>query len=125
MIRIKHFLDRVETEDRERIWVEPIGVTKDLQEICSIRHVLSHLGPPPKLARWFEAHPECYEEFRGRYHEHLNHGPYRQALQALAAVGLKEDFTLLHQGDDPARNTATALYEFLTQLQSYCPPEQT
>jgi uncharacterized protein YeaO (DUF488 family) len=124
MIRIKHFLDKVESEDRDRIWVEPIGVTKDLVELCSIRHVLSHLGPPVKLWTWFGQHPEGYEEFRARYHEHLNHGPYRQALQALAAVGLKEDFTLLHQGDDPARNTATALYEFLIDLQAYVPPSE-
>ena len=123
MIRIKHFLDRVENEDRERIWVEPIGVTRDLQELCSIHHVLSHLGPPVKLWNWFQSHPDGYEEFRARYHDHLSRGPYRQALQALATVALKEDYTLLHQGDDPARNTATALYEFLTELQAYVPPE--
>lgn len=123
MIRIKHFLDGIESADRERIWVEPIGVTKDLQQMCSIRHVLSHLGPPVKLWHWFDAHPDAYEEFRGRYHEHLTAGPYREALQALAVVGLREDYTLLHQGDDPAHNTATALHEFLVQLQSYAPPD--
>ena len=122
-IRIKHFLDFVETEDRDRIWVEPIGVTKDLQEMCSIHHVLSHLGPPVKLWSWFDSRPERYDEFRARYHEHLSHGPYRQALQALAAVALKEDYTLLHQGDDPSHNTATALHEFLVELQAYVKPE--
>ena len=63
MIRIKHFLDAVESEDRDRIWVEPIGVTKDLQEMCSIHHVLSHLGPPMKIWNWFSSQPERYEEF--------------------------------------------------------------
>ena len=41
----------------------------------------------------------------------------------LATAALKEDLTLLHQGDDPNRNSATALYEFLTELQAYCKPE--
>lgn len=124
MIRIKHFLDTPEREDGDRIWVEPIGVTKDLREMCSIQHVLSHLGPPVKLWERFDRQPEMYDEFRAKYHEQLNAGPYRTALQALASAGLKEDFTLLHQGDDPAHNSATALYEYLTDLQAYAPPDQ-
>ena len=32
-------------------------------------------------------------------------GPYRQALAALAQAALNEDFTLLHQGDDPEHNS--------------------
>ena len=119
MIRIKHLLEQVENDDRDRIWIEPIGVTRDLQEWCSVHHVLSHLGPPIKIWKWFEQHPEGYDEFRARYHEHLSRGPYKEALQALAAVALREDFTLIHQGDDPTRNTATALFEYLTELQAY------
>ena len=123
MIKIKHLLEPVEKDDRDRIWIEPIGCTKDLQEWCSVHHVLSHLGPPIKIWRWFEHNPQGYEEFRARYHEHLDKGPYKDALTALATVGLREDFTLLHQGDDPAHNTATALYEYLTELQAYVKPE--
>jgi uncharacterized protein YeaO (DUF488 family) len=123
MIKIKHLLDTVEKDDRDRIWVEPIGCTRDLQEWCSVNHVLCHLGPPLKLWRWFEQNPAGYEEFRARYHEHLNRGPYRDALKALATVALREDFTLVHQGDDPAHNTATALYEYLSELQAYVKPE--
>ena len=44
MIKVKHFLDAVEKDDGQRIWVEPIGLTKDLVEMCSIAHVLTHLG---------------------------------------------------------------------------------
>lgn len=123
MIRIKHFMDALDAEERERIWVEPINLTRDLREWCSIHHVLPHLGPPVKLWKWFEEHPDGYGEFRGRYHEHLSRGPYLPALRALAAAALREDFTLVHQGDDPAHNTATALYEFLSELEAYCPPE--
>ena len=52
---------------------------------------------------------------------YLARGPYRDALQQLACIGRKETFTFLHQGEDPQRNTATALYEFLTELEAYCP----
>ena len=123
MIRIKHLLERVEADDRDRLWVEPVGLTKDLQEWCAVQHVLPHLGPPMKVWQWFEQHPEGYDEFRARYHEHLGKSQYKKALEALASVALREDFTLLHQGDDPAHNTATALYEYLVELQAYVPPE--
>jgi uncharacterized protein YeaO (DUF488 family) len=124
MIKVKHFTDRVERSDGQRIWVEPIGITKDLAQLCAVHHVLSHLGPPTELANWYEAHPDGYEYFRGRYHEHLGKGPFRQALAALARAALSEDFTLLHHGDDPEHNTATALYEFLIELQAYKSPDQ-
>ena len=116
-------LDPVEREDGQRIWIEPIGLTKDLTQWCSIHHVLTHLGPPLELWNWYEEHPDGYEYFRGRYHDHLGKGPYRAALQALARAALNEDFTLVHQGDDSEHNTATALYEFLIELQAYKSPE--
>lgn len=123
MIKIKHFADAVEADDGQRIWIEPIGVTRDLREWCGINHVLSHLGPTAELARWFEKHPDGYDYFRGRYHDLLSRSPYRPALQQLAAAGIKENFTLLHHGDDPQQNSATALYEFLSELRAYSEPE--
>jgi uncharacterized protein YeaO (DUF488 family) len=123
MIKIKHLLDTVAPDDGQRLWVEPIGVTADLREWCSVNHVLTDIGPPMTLWRWFQDHPDGYEYFRAKYHEHLARGRRRQALARLAAVALHEDFTLLHQSDDPKHNSATALYEFLTELQAYTPPE--
>jgi uncharacterized protein YeaO (DUF488 family) len=35
----------------------------------------------------------------------------------------KENITLLHQGDDASHNTATALYEYLSELEAYLQPE--
>ena len=61
--------------------------------------------------------------FRGRYHEWLRKSPYRPALQQLACAAVKENITLLHQSDDAEHNSATALYEFLTELEAYCRPE--
>ena len=58
MIKVKHFLDEVESDDGQRLWVEPIGVTKDLREMCQVDHVLTHLGPPMKLWDWYEQHPD-------------------------------------------------------------------
>lgn len=32
-------LDRIEPDDGMRMWVEPIGLTKDLQQWCRVDHV--------------------------------------------------------------------------------------
>jgi uncharacterized protein YeaO (DUF488 family) len=121
MIKAKHFLDRIEADDGPRLWVESIGLTQDLQEWQSIDHVIPHLGPPRGIWTWFAVHPDGYVDFRGRYHEWLSKSPYRPALQRLACESLKANVTLLHAGDDPAHNCATALREFITQLEAYCP----
>jgi uncharacterized protein YeaO (DUF488 family) len=123
MIKIKHLLDTIESDDGARLWVEPIGLTNDLREWCGVNHMVRNLGPPVTVWRWFQQHPEGYDYFRAKYHEHLARGKRRQVLVQLAAAALQEDFTLLHQGDDPDHNSATALYEFLTELQAYTQPE--
>jgi uncharacterized protein YeaO (DUF488 family) len=121
MVKVKHLMDVAEATDGQRIWTESFGLTKDLREWCKVDHVLPHLGPPMKLWDWFEEHPDGYEYFRGCYHECLSKGPYRTALQQLACAAMKEDITLVHQGEDPEHNTATALHEFLSELEAYCP----
>lgn len=123
MIKVKHFLDEVESDDGQRIWVEPFSLTLDLRQWCKVDHIMPHLGPAQALWEWFETHPEGYDVFRGRYHEGLRHGPYRAALQQLACLGRRETFTLLHQSSDCDHNTAAALHEFLAELEAYCPPE--
>ena len=120
MIQVKHFMEPSEAGDGERLWVEPVGLTRDLQEWCAVDHVVDHVGPPMKLLRWFESHAdedEAYETFRGRYHAWLDDSDFRPALVQLAAAGFEQDVTLLHAGDDPEQNTATALYEYLAELQ--------
>ncbi|MFI5380855.1 MAG: DUF488 family protein [Tepidisphaerales bacterium] len=124
MIKIKHLMDPVEKDDGPRLWVEPMGLTKDLREWCQVEHLLTHLGPPMKLWRWFEAHPDGFSSFRGQYHEHLSRSKYRNALRELAGAGLRSTFTLLHTGDDAEHNSAVALYEYLIELQSYCSNEE-
>ena len=124
MIKIKNLFDKVEKEDDgQRLSIEPIGLTLDLREWCAVDHVLTELGPPLELWEWFEKHPDGYDYFRGKYHEHLSRGGRRKATMHLAAAALQENFTLLHQGDDPQHNSATALYEFLSELQAYSKPE--
>lgn len=124
MIKIKHLLDTVEPDDGQRISVEPINLTLDLREWCRVDHVLCHLGPPRKVWHWFEEHPDGYDYFRAEYHEALSKSAYKPALQQLACAGMRETFTLLHQGDDPGHNSATALQEFLSELEAYCTPEE-
>lgn len=124
MIKAKHVLDRIESDDGPRLWIEPTGLTKDLQGWRCVDQVLPHLGPPRDLWEWFGAHPGEYEVFRGQYHEWLANSPYRPALQRLACECLAANFTLLHAGDDAAHNCATALHEFISELEAYCPPER-
>ena len=116
MIRVKHFMAAIDEDDGQRLWVESIGLTRDLQEMCDVHHVLSHLGPPMKLWLWYEAHPDNWEQFRSKYHDHLSKGPYVDALKELATAAMNEEFTFLHQNDDPHRNTAMALAEFVAEL---------
>jgi uncharacterized protein YeaO (DUF488 family) len=124
MIKIKHFLDAAEPDDGRRIWVEPIGLACELREMCRVDHVLPHLGPPKDVWEWFDEHPDGYEYFRARYHESLGRSPYKPALQQLACAGMRETFTLLHASDDAGHNCATALHEFLSELEAWCPPDQ-
>ena len=125
MIKVKHFMDEVEPDDGQRLWVEPVGLTRDLRTWCQVHGVLTQFGPPRQLWAWFESQHDAraYDYFRGAYHDHLSQSPDRQVLQQLAWHAITTGFTLLHQGDDPEHNTATALYEFLSELQSYCPPQ--
>lgn len=118
MIEVKHFLDEVGPGDGCRIWIEPVGLTRDLREWCQVDCVLSHVGPPPALRGWFVDHPDQYDEFRGLYHEYLEHGPYKARLHrlALAATSSADCLTLLHDEDNPGQNAATALAEFLAEL---------
>jgi uncharacterized protein YeaO (DUF488 family) len=119
MFTIKHFLDACEPGDGQRIWIEPIPLTADLREWCKVDHLACALGPPLSVWRWFQQHPDGYEYFRCVYHEYLERSAMNPALAQLAAAASCSDLTLLHQGDDPAQNTATALYEYLTNLSAY------
>ena len=124
MIIVKHLLDAVEVGDGQRMWVESIGLTKDLREWCKVDHVLTHLGPPKPVWQVLESHPDAYDFFRARYHEFLAKSQYKPALQALATAGLRENFTLLHQSDDAEHNSATALRDFLSELEAYSPKDE-
>ena len=129
MLKVKHFADAVEPDDGQRLWVEPISLTRDLREWCVVHGALAHLAPPRSLWAWFERHATCggaadaYDYFRGMDHDHLTNGPYGEIFRAIAWRSIDANYTLIHQGEDPRHNTGTALYEFLAELQSYCPPQ--
>jgi len=123
MVKVKHLMDDVETDDGQRIWVEPQNLTRDLREWCRVDHVLPHLGPTMKIWHVLDEHPDAYEFFRNEYHQQLRSSPYRVALQSLAVASRKENFTLIHAAEDAEHNAAMALYEYLTDLEAYCPPD--
>jgi len=123
MIKVKNVFEEPEESDGQRLWVEPVGLCKDLAQWCKVDHVLPHLGPPMSAWKVLEEHPDAYDYFRAAYHEHLRKGKHKPALQALADAGRRETFTLLHQSDDNEHNSAIALYEFLSELEAYSKPE--
>jgi uncharacterized protein YeaO (DUF488 family) len=123
MIKVKHFLEAVGQDDGQRIWVEPVGITKDLREWCKVDLVLPHFGPPRALWDWFEEHPEGYEYFRTKYHEELARSRYKPALESMAKAGSRATFTLLHGSDNADLNTAGALQEFINELEAWSKPE--
>lgn len=114
MIRIKHLMDTVDNDDGPRLLVERDGLTRDLTEWCAVDHVLTNVAPPKALARWFERHPSEYTHFREMYHDFLRKSRYRPSLNELAGASVIDNYTLLHVGDDPDFNSASALAEFLS-----------
>ena len=120
MIKIKHFLDVIENDDGQRIWIEPIRCVNELAEMCRIDQQLLQLAPPTRLWEWLQEHPAGYDFFRARYHEYLKSGPHHELLMQLTRQSLAQPITLLHQCDDAQQNTAMALYEYLTELEAYC-----
>jgi uncharacterized protein YeaO (DUF488 family) len=124
MINVKHLTDSIEPTDGSRIWVEPIGPTEDLIESRQITYTLCRVAPPQDLCDWLDLHPEGYDSFQVQYHEWLNKSHFKPALQRLAREARHEKITLLHQSSDPQRNSATALQEFLIELEAYSSPDQ-
>lgn len=118
MIKIKHVMEPVSEDDGARLWVEPLGLTRDFQEWCQVDALLTQLGPPPLLWNWHQAHGDAkgHEVFSGAYRAYLLAMPHQSVLRELARVGSRSTFTLLHQGADPDHNTAKVLQEMLEQL---------
>jgi uncharacterized protein YeaO (DUF488 family) len=119
VIKVKSLFDKVEADDGVRLFVEPVGLTRDLIEWCEVHHALSNVAPPRKLAQFLDGRPERYATFRGQYHEWLAGSKFVPALNELANASLSENYTLLHTGDDAERNVATALAEYLTERQGW------
>ncbi|MGC4033919.1 MAG: DUF488 family protein [Tepidisphaeraceae bacterium] len=119
MFKVKNVFDAIEADDGLRLWVEPIGLTRDLTDWCQVHDAKAGLAPDRLLAAWFDRHPDGYDFFRGRYHESLRAGPHMTELRDLAVLGQRENVTLLHQSANANENAASALHEFLTELQAY------
>ena len=117
MIKVKSIFDPVEADDGVRIWVEPIGLTRDLQQWCDVDYVLPQLGPPLRVWNELHEHPDRYDYFAAEYYAFLDQEPRRTTLAQLAALSASRQLTLLHEGDDPCRNSATVLFEFLCTWQ--------
>jgi uncharacterized protein YeaO (DUF488 family) len=118
---VKHIMDTVEPGDGFRVWIEPVGLTRDFVEWFRITCAIPCIAPPAALCDWFEQHPDGYDYFCAGYHQMLT-SPSLPWLKELARAACQDNYTLLHQGDSPAENSATALCEFLSNLQAYFHP---
>jgi uncharacterized protein YeaO (DUF488 family) len=116
MILVKHLFDEPAPEDGERIWIEPIGLTRDLIEWCQIAHVMTNLAPSKETAAWFQEHPAGFDFFEAEYLEELCSSPSIISMRGLAAASTTKSFTLVHHGDHPVENSATVLATFLLDL---------
>ena len=119
MIKVKSLFDKAEEDDGVRLFVEPTGLTLDLVEWCAVHHVLSNIAPPKRMAKSLSQGPDHYGQFRGQYHEWLGGSKFVPALDELARAARDENYTLLHTGDDPEHNVATALAEYLVERQGW------
>jgi uncharacterized protein YeaO (DUF488 family) len=119
VIKIKHLMDEVEDDDGVRMWVEPINLTRDLQEWCEVDVVLAPLAPCQSLIHALAGDAETFDSLMIRFHDELRRSPNADTLRSLAIGSLTETFTLLHASDDNAQNCAVALFEFLVELASH------
>ena len=116
MIFVKHLFDVPQAQDGERIWIDSIGLTRDLIEWCQIAHVMTNLGPSKETAAWFEEHPAGFDFFEAEYLEELRSSPSIISMRGLAAASTNKSFTLVHHGHHPVENSATVLGTFLLDL---------
>lgn len=119
MIKVKHLMDPIEDDDGLRIWVEPIGLTRDLAEWCHIDNVIAPLAPSQRTI-FVATHSEGFDYYVARFHQELRTSPQAGTLKALAMASRVENFTLIHASDDPAQNCAMALFEYLAELAAEC-----
>ena len=120
MIKVKHLMDPLEEDDGLRIWVEPIGLTRDLQEWCYIDNLLMPLTASQRTIFAATRDTEAFDYYVARFHQDLRNSPHAATLKSLAAASRNENFTLIHASDDPSQNCAMALFEFLAELASEC-----
>ena len=123
MVSVKHFLDTIEPEDGQRIWVEPIGLTHELKDWCQVSSILSHLGPPRAIWDWFSEHPDGYDFSRIRYHA-LGTDLTGSRFSSLPATPSGRTTRCSTRAMIPSTRPRSAAIEFLAELEAYCPHDQ-
>ncbi len=116
MIQIKNLFETPAASDGLRLWVGPVGLTRDLAAWCKVDRWLKEGSPHLELTEWFEEHPDGWEFFRGKHHEALVKSGSIPLLRSLSEQAVRENITLLYAESNPSENCAVSLYEFLTAL---------
>jgi uncharacterized protein YeaO (DUF488 family) len=123
MIKVKHLFDSVDPDDGERIWVGPAALTLDLQEWCTVDHVIPEIAPSAALLYHLERDPDGFEVFQKAYFEELRCSAWQKPLETLAHASKSGNLTLLHTADDVDRNGAVALCQYLKTIAASWPPD--
>lgn len=123
MIQIKNLFDAADESDGLRLWIGPIGLTKDLAVWCRVDRWLREGSPSPELAQWHEEHPDGWEYFRAKHHDSLAQGGHAPLLRELSRRAMRENITLLYEGSSQSQNAAVSLHEYLSELQLFCSDE--
>lgn len=117
MIKVKSIFDPVEADDGVRIWVEPIGLTRDLRQWCDVDYVLPQLGPPLRVWNDLREHPDHYGYFAAKYRAFLSQTACRATIAQLATLAGSRQVTLLHDGIESKHNSAAVLFDFISAWQ--------
>lgn len=112
-IRIKRVYEDPSPDDGTRVLVDrlwPRGVSK---EEAQLDDWLKDVAPSDELREWFDHDPDCWVEFRERYHNELDDRP--DAVQQLLDYARSGTLTLVYATTDEEHNNAVALADYLTE----------
>ena len=115
-LRVKHVLDPVEEEDGTRLLVERVWPKNLNRKTYPMTDWQPAVGPTLGLRKALLEAPEKYDDFAAGYKDFLSKDPAAMEFKAEIRTILQvENVTFLHASDDPDRNSAVVLREWVLE----------